>query len=108
MAEAPYFWFGTLQVTTSANVFLLIPFIVSPLGNDNLKLRGDLHPKMHSQSIHLVSSRITPTNHPVEPGHLQSTHVEEKNYKENLEKEAFGLSFFYSAYLYIMIIVTTY
>lgn len=94
-------------VTASTNVFLLTPLAVSPPGDDDLKLSGDLHPKMHSQSIHLVSSRATLTNHTVEPRHLQSSHVEEKNYKENLEKEAFWL-FFYSAYLYIMVIVTTY
>lgn len=108
VAAVPYFWFGTLQVTASANVFLLIQFVVSPLGDDDLKLNGDLHPKMHSQSINLVPSRTTLTNHTVEPGYLQSTHVEEKNYKENLEKEAFRLSFFYSAYLYIVVIITTY
>lgn len=93
MAEVPYFGFGTPQVTASANVFLLIPFAVSPLGDDDLKVSGDLHPKMHSQSIHIVPSRTTLTSHTVEPGHLHSTHVEEKNYKENLEKKHFGSHF---------------
>lgn len=45
MAEIGYFWFGTLQVTASVNVFLLIQFIVSALRDDDLKLSRDLHPK---------------------------------------------------------------
>lgn len=66
---------------------------------------------MHSQSINLAPSRTTLAIHTMVSSRTCTftkypPKFERENYKENLEK-AFQLTFFYSAYVYIMVIVTT-